>query len=106
MLFPKVVIEDIELNTDIGKTKARFDRKNRDFSLDGEEVTAQEEPKTAEEHIQDNSHREKFDPESKTLDFRGLKPTEVKNCPRIHVPGPRSQKEELGLSTKQSSILR
>ena len=106
MCYPKVDIEDIHLNTEMAKTKSRYDRMGRDFTPEGEEVTEEGEKKTMEERVEDEEHREKFNYTKKTLDFRKLRPTDVKNCPKIKMPKARTTKEELELTSKQEMALR
>ena len=56
--------------------------------------------------MEENSHREKFDHESKTLDFRNLIPSDIKINPRVQLPKPRSDREERELSTRKTMVLK
>ena len=40
--YPKVRIEDIELNSEVAKTKASYDRCGRDFTPEGDKVIPEE----------------------------------------------------------------
>ena len=51
-----------------------MDRRNRDFTPEGEEVTEDEEKRTKEEIIEEESYRETFNPITNTLDFRECSP--------------------------------
>ena len=98
----------MELKGEVAKEKARWDRRDRDFTPEGEEVTLEdpESKKSKEELVQENEHREPYNHRTKTLDFRGIRPTDVKNCPRVKLSGPRSQREEMELGTKHKVMLK
>ena len=104
-LFPKVEVDELRLEQSIGNIKSRWDReRNRDFDLRGNEVTEEEqgEKGTMEDIVKENEGREPFNPEGKTLDFRGIIPTDVKSCQRVQMPKPRSNKEEHELATRDT----
>lgn len=57
---------------------------------------------TEEEKVEEESHREVFNPKSKTMDFRKVRATDVKSNPRVMLPRARTPKEEAGLLSRQS----
>ena len=104
-MYPTVTLEGARLQSDITNTKCRWDRaSNRDFDTQGNEVTPKEDldPKPIDEILEENQSREMFNHQTKTLNFRNLRPTEVKNNPRTHLPKPRSTKEEAEFMTRDT----
>ena len=108
LTFPKVDQETTDLYPDVSKVKSRWDRsQNRDFNLQGEEVTSQDElstQKSKEEFIEENRHRESYNPEKQRLNFSQMGPSDVKNNPRVILPRPRSVKEEVELTTRATLV--
>ena len=90
-LYPKVTLEEVQLQTQVMNAKIRWFRTGRDVDPKGEVIVEDEDfqEKTPEQVVQEENHREVYDPESKTLDFRKLRATGVKNNPRVHLPGDR-----------------
>ena len=103
LLFPKVRLEDAQYVGNLGTHKCRWDRSNRDFQ-DGEEVTQEEEGKTMEDAVQEEAHRELYNPSRKTLNLRNMRPSQVKNNPRVVLSKPRHQKEEHEFATRNTMI--
>ena len=105
-LFPDVRADDFKLEQSIGNVRARWDRQgNRDFDSKGNEVTENnpDEKVNMEDMIKEHEGREPFNPEKKTLNFGGIRPTYVRSCPRVQLPEPRSTKEECELATRDTS---
>merc|ERR1711954_282286 len=59
---------------------------------------------TDEQILEDNFHREPYDHMSKTIDFRKVMPTDIKNNPRAMTGGNRPPKEEALLTTRNTLI--
>ena len=59
-------------------------------------------PKTDEEIVNDHLEEEVFDPTTKTIDFRKIRPTNVKNNPKVIMPDPRPPVEEAHLLTRRT----
>ena len=83
-----------------------WDRENRDFSREGEEVTEEQEKKSQDELIEENKHREVYCPDTKKLNFKGQRSTDIRNNPRTKMPDPRSNKEETELQTRATLVMR
>ena len=96
-MFRKFTLEDIKIRQEVADIKARWDRRNRDWSPEGKEVTPEEdmEPKTRDELVAENSHREVYNNSTKVFDCRGLPPCDIKSNPRVQLPAPRTAAEEL-----------
>ena len=84
LLYPEVENDNINLNVEMAKTKARYDRSNRDFNTEGDEVTEDENPRSKEEVLEENIHREKYNFDTKTIDFRGIRAIESMDSLIIH----------------------
>ena len=106
MKYPKVVIPKIDIADMVSKVKSRWDRrKNREFDLTGKEVTEEgEEKKSVDEHIEENRHREFYNPDTHEVSFANMRATDVKSNPKVMLPKPRSVKEEVELSTRSTLI--
>ena len=52
--------------------------------------------------MQEESHREIYNPEEGTLDFRKTRATDVKSNPRVKLPKHRTPKEEADLLSRQT----
>ena len=104
-LYPTVSVEDTRLQGEIANTKVRWDRRERDFDQEtGEEVTEPEGPKSMEEKINENGHRELYDPINHTMDHRKLRASDIKANPRLILPGPRPVTEEAELTTRATLL--
>ena len=103
-LYPEVKVEDMKLQSSVCNTKVRWDRKGRDFNAQGEEVTEQEQQRSMEEAILENEHREVYNPDTHSLDFRKLMATRVKSCPRVEIPPPRTTREEALLANREAMV--
>ena len=73
----------------------------QDQDQDLEEFGEQPEP-TEDEIIEEHRSRVMYDPDKKSLDFRNLRATDLKDFPRLHLPPTRPQQEELVLATKET----
>ena len=106
MLFPEVNKQEIGIQSEVCNAKIRLDRlQNMDVDKEGNDVTEHRGEKvTVEQAVAENKHREIYNPEEKKVNFGGLRPTEVKNCPRMCMPGPRSVREEAEITTRVSKI--
>ena len=75
----------MDLASDMGKVKARWDRAfKRDFDIYGNEVTEPgelEQKKSVDEHLEEQSHRERFRLKDKTMNFGGTRASDVKSNP-------------------------
>ena len=81
----------IKTKHSVAKFKARYDRMGRDFDTQGEEVTEDlGVKKTMEEQISEEKHREIYRVDSNTVSFANMRPTDVKSCPRVILPKPRT----------------
>ena len=56
--------------------------------------------KEDQEINEEYSHLETYNPIDKTIDFRRLRSTMIKNNPRVHLPGDRPPKEEAFMTTR------
>ena len=108
MDYPKVDSNNVGLNSEVSKVKARWDRATqRDFNNQGEEVTDQEElrkAKTVDEKLEENSYRERYNHSTKELSFANVIPSDIKSNPRVILPKPRSDKEEGELATRSTMV--
>ena len=57
-----------------------------------------------EELLQDNLHRETYNPNTKTLNFRNTRATDIKNNPRVYQAKDRPVREELELGARRAMI--
>ena len=64
-----------------------------------------EDPKSREELVEENRFKEMYIHDTKEFDFRGKCPTDVKNCPEIHLPKSRSAKEEVEVGAKHAVVM-
>ena len=55
-----------------------------DFNTEGDEVTEDENPRLKEEVLEENIHREKYNFDTKTIDFRGIRAIESMDSLIIH----------------------
>ena len=62
-MYPEVTVHDMKLQSNICHTKVRWDRRDRDFTPQGDEVTEEEPQRSMEDAIKDNEHREVYNPD-------------------------------------------
>ena len=103
-LYPEVNPGEMKLQSSICNIKVRWDSRDRDFTLQGKEVTEEEPEKSMEDAIYENQHKEVYDPDTHSLDFRKLMPTKVKSCQRVGLPPPRTATEEALLTARDVMI--
>ena len=103
--FPVLSLEDIKLEGVLTHTKARWGRATtggpKDQEEDEREFGEPDEP-TDEEIFEEHRDRLTYNPETKVIDFRNLKVTDIKDCPRLQLPAPRNQEEELDFKAKET----
>ena len=85
-------------------SSVRWDRKRRVFDQHGKEIIQEEEPKTIEQQIEEESHREVFCPTKGEIDLKKLRPSDIKNNPRVILAKPRSPREEAELTTRVGMV--
>ena len=102
-LLPEVSEEEVRVQAEICRHKARWDRSSRDM-VNGRELPESQEPLTLREHVSNEEGHEVINPEDRICDFTKLRPTNVKNNPRVMIPGPRPPIEEAELLTRTSQI--
>ena len=68
--------------------------KTKDFDPKGRDVTPKEEQQTEEQDIRDQEDREVYNMDTGTIDFRKLRPTDVKSNPKVHLPKPGPPRQE------------
>ena len=88
LFFPVVKVEEAPLHCNVGKHKIRWDRRKRDFQ-DGVEVTPDEDSPTMTELLDSEKHREIFNRESKSISFHNIRPSDVRNNPRVMFSKPK-----------------
>ena len=104
VLYAKVQEEDSTYESVLANTKSRWSRKTNGSPEEQEleeETNGPQEPPSDEEIVRDNEEREIFNPTRNTLDFRRLRATDLRDCPRLCLPGPRPQREEALLHAKE-----
>ena len=99
-IMQQVKIEMVQLQGGICKEKARWFRKQRVYNEKGDDITEPEESKTMDEQIAEEGFREIYDPKLGILDFRKLRPTDIKNNPRAKLCKSRPPREEAELETR------
>ena len=57
-----------------------------------------------DEALEEESQREKFDRDKRVLNFKGMRASDVKSNPRVTLPKPRSDREELELGTRMTLL--
>ena len=85
-------------------TKSRWSRirtGSPQEQLDDLEENGPEEEQTDEEIIREEEHRMVFNPDSKVMDLRRLRTTDIKDCPRLILPPARPQTEEMEMAAKE-----
>ena len=101
-LFKKLLMEEIKVQRDICNTKIRWNRKGQLVDEKGDVIWDPEDPQTDEEVVLQNNQNEVYDPITKTIDFRKLKATLIKNNPRVKMPKPRPAIEEAQILTRRT----
>ena len=95
---------DACLVSSLGNHKIRWDRTNRIF-VDGEEIDEEgETQKTMQEAVYEEEYREVYNRQTKTLSFRNIRPSQVKNNPRVVFSKPKHQKEEQEFATRDTMV--
>ena len=103
-LFPKVILDTIRKQAGIGNHKARWDKLSRLWDKQGNEIIEEKENKTMEQMVQEESHREIWDPNTNTIDFKKVRASDVRNNPRVVIPKARNVKEEAELAARTMMI--
>ena len=81
--------------------KFRYGMMDKIYDQQGKVIPEQaEEELTQTEEVQVEQYRQVFDPENKELDFRRLRPRDVKSNPRVFIPKPRNNKDEEELKVR------
>ena len=70
--------------------------------MEDTENLPQQEPLSTEQIISQESDRLVYNWDTNTLDFRKLRVTDLKDCPKLILPPPRPQVEEIGFITKET----
>ena len=101
-MFSKIEEGRCKMERLMAHTKTRWSRRGTGSPEDqktDEETYGEEE--TDEQVIMENENREIYNPDTKTLNFNKLKATDMKDCPRVGLPGPRPKKEEELMNAKE-----
>ena len=61
---------------------------------------------TMEEAIQQEKHREIYNHEKKSISFKNVRPSQIKNNPRVKLSKPRHHKEESEIATRDTMLLK
>ena len=93
-VYSKIKMKDIRLQEDICSNKQRWGRIGMLRDMKGTLIVEEEEVKTDEQILEENKYRETYDPDTKTIDFRKVRATDVKNNPRVCLPPARPVREE------------
>ena len=108
----KVTVKDIKFEANVNNCKTRWGRRSSGSPEEQAEDLADNQTNilpTEDEYywgiINENKEREIYDPESKTLDLGKLKCTDLRNNPRLHMPGPRPQREETMMQAKKEMYI-
>ena len=104
VLYAKITEEGNRYETLLCHTKSRWSRKTTGSPKEQEameEVYGEPEEPSDAQVIEDNREREFLDPERGTLDFRRLRPTDIRDCPRLMLPQPRPPPEEAMFQAKE-----
>ena len=103
----KLTRKDARFDGCLCHTKARWSRKvNGSPEEQEEEAQSEEESNATPEQIMDQditeqSTRETYNPDTKIMDYRKLKATDMLSNPRVELPPPRPQKEVHTLAAKE-----
>ena len=104
-LFPKITLKEIRKQGAIANHKARWDQMNRIFDEKGNEIVMEkEEKKTMEQRIVEEEHREVFNPQTKTVDFRKVRASDVKNNPRAIMAKPTNVRSEAEFEARRQMV--
>ena len=106
--LPKITTEGAEYEGVLCNVKLRWSRRQTG-SLEEQELALEEQDKekpepeeqTMKREVEENSCREVYNGDTKTLDFRRLRATDMDNNPRVGLPPPRPDKEEDVLGAKE-----
>ena len=108
----KVTVKGIKFEANVNNCKTRWGRRSSGSPEEQAEDLADNQtnilPTEDEYHwgiINENKEREIYDPESKTLDIGKLRCTDLRNNPRLHMPGPRPQREETMMQAKKEMYI-
>ena len=84
--YEKVRLLKLKHQQFVRDTKLRYSMKDRDFDLEGNDVTPEEEEVSVQQEVRDQEFREPYNPDKCSLDFRKLRPTDVKSNPKSYIP--------------------
>ena len=98
--YEKLRMTKIKHQQFIRNSKLRFSMRDRDYNEKGEDVTPPEEPLSMEQQVKEQEYREVYNKDTKTLDFRKLRPTDVKSNPRVCLPTPGPPKQEAEIQVR------
>ena len=108
----KVRVKGIKFEANVNNCKTRWGRRSSGSPEEQAEDLADNQTNilpTEDEYywgiINENKEREIYDPESKTLDIGKLRCTDLRNNPRLHMPGPRPQREETMMQAKKEMYI-
>ena len=105
--YDKISDKETKYQSTLCQTKIRWSRQTTGGPKEMEEDARdrEESGETGEERMEreiwEESSREVFDEINKTLDFRKLKVTDMKDNPRVVLPSPRPPGEEAALTAKE-----
>ena len=110
-LFPKISLQDVRVEGETCDTKIRWNRRDKEidergFPMAGEDEKELEEGSEArmEAELEEHEFLEVYNPEKKSMDFTKLRPTMVKNNPRVSLPKNRPLKEEAKLIHRRTTV--
>ena len=93
-LYPKIKIENVKWASMCKDTKIRWGRKLRLIDKGSGDIIHEDlGQQTDEQILEDNVHREPYDHVSKTIDFRKVMPTDIKNNHRVMTRGTDPQRK-------------
>ena len=95
-------IEEIKINGDISDAKSWWTRSGHLIDENGDIIWDPDDPMTNEEVLLMNNEQEIYNPDTKTIYFRKLRTTMVKNNPRVHMPKARPPAEEAKILTRRT----
>ena len=103
-LFPKDGKREVQIQAEACRTKSRWDRRRRVMEK-GKELAESLEPVSMEEVVEEEEYREVFNPVAKVCNFTKMLPTQVKNNPRVMIPGPRPPVEEVEIFVRTNQAM-
>ena len=92
--YQAIKILRIKHQQQLRDAKFRYGMLDKVYDQDGNVIPEEAEELTQHEEVLAEQYRQVFDPENKELDFRRLRPTDVKSNPRVFIPKPRKNNKD------------